>query len=129
MKIDGRYPRQVLAALGGLSALGAYPVLRFGSRDIVVAAVTGAVLSTANSLAGYLAMSYALDKSFSTLMKAVIGGMGIRMAVLLGAMVVLIKLCGMNAVALVVSLLSYYTVFFVLEILFIHRQMVFTERR
>lgn len=124
MKFEGRFPRQILVTLAVGCALAAYPLWKFGSVEIVEAFVAGALLSTLNVLAGYLAIEYSFDKSHSTFLKAMLGGMGIRMVVMLGALVVLIKALGMHAVALTTSLFSFYIVYLVLEVLFIQRKVL-----
>lgn len=86
---------------------------------MMLAVIIGAVLSTLNVLAGFFAIEYTLDKSYNTFLKAVLGGMGIRMAVTLGTLVLLIKFSGLHTVALVVSVLSFYVVYLVIEIFYI----------
>ncbi len=108
--------------LAAVAAVAAYPLLRYGTQDVIVASVVGAMLSTVNVLAGYYAIEYSIDKSYSTFLRTVLGGMGLRMVVLLGIMVVLIKLLGLHAVALTLSLLGFYVVFLALEVLFIQKK-------
>ena len=93
-----------------------------GERELALPVVVGAVLSTANVLAGFLAFEYSLERSYTTMLKAVLGGMGIRLVFMLAMLVLLIKVVGLHAVALVVSLLSYYVVYLVLEVLYIQER-------
>ena len=123
MKVDPRFPRQVFVTLIVLGGLSAYPLFRYASRDIMEATIAGALLSTLNALAGFLAIEYSFNKSYTTFLKAVLGGMGIRMAVMLGVMVVLIKLYQFHVVSLVVSMLGLYMVYLVLEILYIQKKL------
>jgi hypothetical protein len=118
------FPGQVGAVLVASVIVLAYPLWQMDSREIVTAVATGAVMATVNALAGYRALRYAQGKSYTKFLKVVLGGTGIRMAVLLGALVALIKLAGMHPVALTVSLLGYYAVFLVLEILAIQRNVL-----
>jgi len=90
----------------------------------VLASGIGAALSTINVIAGYLAIEYSIDKSYTTFLKAVLGGMGIRMAVMLGMLVLLIKGVGMHAVALTTSVLVSYAVYLVIEIVFIQKKLL-----
>ena len=121
MKVDG-FPVQVVITLVAGLAIAAVPLSILGSKHIVIALITGAVLSTANALAGYWAIEYAFDKSFNTLLAAVLGGMGIRIGFLLGSLVVLIKYFEFHTVSLVVSMLSFYVVYLVLEVLYIQKK-------
>ena len=124
MKVDRSFFKQILFALGAVSVLAAYPLLSFGSREVIVAAVIGAVLSTINVLLGYLAVEYSFGKSYSTFLRTVLGGMGLRMLLLLGTLVVLVKVFGFHAVALTVSLLGFYMVYLALEVVFIQRKVI-----
>ncbi len=129
MKIDARFPRQIALTLLGVSALAAYPLSRYGSPEVIAAAVAGALLSTVNVLLGFLAIEYAFDKSYTVFLKAVLGGMGLRMLCLLGAMIVLILVFHMHTVALTVSLLGFYLIYLFLEILFIQKKVLLRNQR
>ncbi len=123
MKIDARFPRQIALTLFVTFALAAYPLSRYGSPEVISAVVVGALLSTVNVLLGFFAIEYAFDKSYTVFLKAVLGGMGVRMVLLLGAMIVLILVFHMHTLALTISLLSLYVIYLVLEILFIQKKM------
>lgn len=122
MKIDRRFPLHVAIALTAGLVVAAIPVLSWGSAGMFLAIVVGALLSTLNVLAGFLAIEYAMEKSHETFLKAVLGGMGLRMAVMLGLLVLLIKLGGLHTVALVGSTLGFYAVYLVLELVYIQRK-------
>lgn len=109
-------------------AIAAIPLSMLGSKDMIVAFVTGTVLSTLNVLAGFWAIEYAFDKSFNTLLAAVLGGMGIRIGLLLGSLVLLIKYFEFHTVALVVSMLSFYVVYLVLEVLYIQKKISYKHQ-
>ena len=120
--VDAQFVRQVGTALALMAGLAAWPLARYGSPDVVRAVLAGAALSTLNVLVGYAAVEYAFPRSFTTFLKVVLGGMGIRMLVMLGAMVVMIKVFHVHAVALTASLLGTYAVFLLLEVLFIQKK-------
>jgi hypothetical protein len=96
----------------------------YGTGEMLLAAVAGAVLSTLNVLAGFLTIEYAFEKSYTTFLKAVLGGLGVRMAATLGILLVLILVVKLHPVALTLSALGFYLVYLVLEILFIQRKML-----
>ncbi len=123
MKGKGGFPVQVGVVLIGAVILLTYPLVAWGTADILTAVVAGALLSTANVLAGYAAIEYSFNKSYTTFVKAVIGGMGLRMVVMLGALAALIVLGGLHPVALTSSLMGFYAVFLILEILHIQKKM------
>ena len=99
----------------------AYPMLRYASDEVILAAATGAMLSTLNVLAGFLAIQLTFHRSYTTFLKAALGGMGIRMAVMLGMLLLLILVAHMHAVALTVSVIGYALVYLVLEIVFLQK--------
>lgn len=128
VKVDRKFPRQVLLSLSIVVGLAAYPLLRFGSYDVILAAIAGALLSTVNVLLGYLAIELSIDKSYSTFLKTVLGGMGVRMAFMLTALVVLIRFFKFHAMSLTVSMLGLYVLFLALEVLFIQKKVTTKEQ-
>lgn len=117
-----RFPVQVAITFAAGLAIAAVPLAMLGSAHIVVAFIAGTVLSTVNVLAGFWAIQYSFDKSFNTLLAAVLGGMGIRIALMLGSLVLFIKFFGFHTIALVISTLSFYLVYLVLEVLYIQKK-------
>jgi hypothetical protein len=125
VKIDKRFPLQVALTLvvGLATGFGLMKVIGADSSEILTAAIVGAMLSAANVVAGFLAIEYSFEKSYTTFLKAVLGGMGIRMALLLGTLALLIRFSRLETIPLVVSVLSFYTMFLVLEIFYIQRKL------
>lgn len=128
MSITKRFPLHLAVTFVAGLALAALPLALIGSGDIVLAVITGAVISTANALAGFFAIEYSFEKSYTTFLKAVLGGMGIRMVLTLGLIVVLIVFAGMHTVGLVVSVLGYHALYLVLEILYIQKKVSPTDK-
>ena len=124
MKIDVRFPRRVGLVLLVAAVLLAYPLARLATRETIVAAVSGVALSTINVLLGYLAIEYSFEKSYTTFVKAILGGMVARMMFMLGAMVALILVFHVNAVALTVSMLGFYLVYLVMEVQYIQKKVL-----
>ncbi|MBX2990740.1 MAG: hypothetical protein KF749_06170 [Bacteroidetes bacterium] len=122
MSIDRRFPVQVAVTFAAGLVVAAILLISTGSQGVVVAVIAGSVLSTLNALAGFLAIEYSLQKPHETFMKAVLGGMGIRMVVMLGMLVFLIKVVKLHTVALVASVLGFYVIYLVLELLYIQKK-------
>ena len=122
MRIDRRFPLQVAAALLVLALVAAYPLLRYGNEAVIFAVLAGAALSTVNVLAGFLTIEFAFDRSYTTFLKAVLGGMGIRMALMLGALLVCILGFRLHTLAVTIGMMVPYSVFLVLEILFLQKK-------
>ena len=121
--IDRRFPLQVGVTFCVVAAVAAYPLLTWGSPAITLAVLMGGVLGTCNVLVGFLAIEYGFEKSYTTFLKVVVGGMGLRMAFMLGMLVVLIMACHLHAVALTVSMVAFTMIYLVLEILYLQAKM------
>lgn len=99
-----------------------YPLWRNGSGEVIIAFLVGAGLSTLNVLAGYVALDYGFGREESTFMKVVLGGMGIRMVVMLGSLVGLIKYADLPIIPLTVSLLASYSLYLIIEVRYIQKK-------
>jgi cation transporter-like permease len=128
VNLRSNFPAQVVVVLVCALLLLAYPLTVFAPGEIRAAVAAGAALSTVNVMLGYMAIRYSFDRSHTTFLKAVLGGMGLRLLFMLGAFIALIAGFGMQPVALTVSLLGFYTVFMVLEIVYIQRRMTVRNR-
>ena len=122
MKFDTRFPLQVGATLAIAGAIGAYPLLKYGSEEKVLGVALGAGLSTLNVLLGYLAIEFSFEKSYTVFVRSVLGGMGLRLVLMLGLLAAVISLFRVHTLALTFSLLGFYVVFLLLEVLFIQRK-------
>jgi len=129
VKIDRGFSVQVATTLVVVGGIVAYPLVQYGSSEIVAAAIVGALLSTVNVLLGYLTIEYSFQKSYTTFLKAVLGGMGVRMAAMLGVVIALIKILAFHVTALIVSMLGFYAIFLVLEVLFIQKKFTVKNQR
>ena len=119
MKINWEYPKKVGLTLVVASVLGSYPLLRWGTPDVIAAVLAGAAIATVNVLLGFASIDYCQGKSTLTYFKVVIGGMGIRLLLMCGALVLLLFGFTMNTAALIWSLGFFYMVFLIMEVLYI----------
>jgi hypothetical protein len=120
MTIDWTFPRWVLVTLAVVGAAAAYPLLHWGSPAAIQGAVAGAALSTVNVLIGFVTIERNIHRSHTSFMKAVIVGMGLRMAGLLGAMLIFLLALKFHTVAFTTSLLGLYAFFLALEVYYLH---------
>ena len=127
--VDWSFPKKILLALFAIVLLGAYPLVKYGSSDVVHASIIGVILATANVLFGYATIEYSVDKSATTFLKFVLGGMGLRLLVL-GLMIALfIEGFHVHVGGLVWSMGICYVVFLVLEILFLQRKVSIKQQQ
>lgn len=122
MRRRGDFLRAVGITLAVIAVVAAYPVFRWATPEVLWAIIVAAILGTVNVVAGALAIEYAFARSYTTFLKVVLGGMGVRLFFLLAMMLFLILVVRMHAVALTVSLLGFYAVYLVLEVTFIQRK-------
>jgi hypothetical protein len=122
-KNDYSFLRNLAVTFSIIVICGAFPLVRYGTHDILVGCLGGAAISYANAVAGYFAIEYSFDRSFTTFIKAVLGGMGIRMLVSAGLLVAMITFLHMHVAALISSLMFFYVVNLTLEILFLQKKM------
>src|SRR5262245_12872691 len=129
MMIDTRFLLRVCLIVGTVGLASAYPLWTYGSPDIVLAVAIGCGLSVLNAVCGSLMITYAFDKPSETFLKAVLGGMGIRVALLLTAFFVMIKLAKLHTIAFSTSLLGFYVIFLVLEIFSMQQSISIREQQ
>jgi len=121
------FPKQVLLTCGSICAVSAYPLATYGTGEVQKAALAGGIIATLNILAGYAAIRYSIGRSMNTFMKYVLGGMGVRLAVMTGMLIALVMYFGYHAGALVVSLGIFYVAYLVLEIVFIQPTLAMSQ--
>jgi hypothetical protein len=122
MKFDKSFLKQVFYILAVTSVLGIYPLYKFGSVEIITAVVSGMALATFNIFLGYFSIELAFKKSTTKFLKVILGGMGIRLLILLSAMVFFIKVLNFHTLAFTITLLGFYAIYLVIEILFIDKK-------
>ena len=106
----------LVAGVVVLSLAAVWPLLD-GSRK---AAAYGAALAAANTLLAYFLATWSIPRSPDVFLRAVLGGMLGRMALMLAAVVAGVLLLGLPKVPLAVSVLAYFMVFLVFELRLLH---------
>jgi hypothetical protein len=114
----GRYAAIVAATV----ALPLGALWRVMPADTARAALCGAALAAANTVAAYGLAVWSAGRSTNVFMGVVLGGMVARMGVMLAAVVAGVLFLGMPKVPLALSLLAYFVVFLVFELAMLHRQ-------
>lgn len=122
MKIDLSFFKKIFWILVVTAVLASYPLAEYSNFEIIIAAALGAALSTVNIIAGYLSIEYAFNKSMTRFLKTILGGLGIRLFLLLVAMLFAIQVLKLHVLAFTISLFIYYVIFLVLEIFYIDKK-------
>jgi len=116
----GRYALVVLVLVGGtLALLSTLLPLDAPTRW---AAVYGGALAAANALVAYFLVVWSEGRSTAVFLRAVLGGMAGRMALMLAAVMAAVLLLDLPKVPLVASLLGYFVVLLVLELTVVHKR-------
>lgn len=114
-----RYALRVLV-MSAASLAVAWPLLD-RVPGAAPAAVFGAGLATLNTLLAFYLVSWSQGRPTNVFLGAVLGGMLGRMGAMLGAVVAGILVLDLPQVPLVISVLSYFTLFLVFELNVVNR--------
>ena len=117
-----RFARQVGAVLIAAAILSGYPLYVYWGVDMVRAAAVGCGIGALNALAGGLSAIWSFDRPQPVFLKALLGGMVVRMLVICIGLVLLVKFTTLSVYGLVFSLFSSYLLFQILEIRFFVRR-------
>ncbi len=122
VKFSMKFPKQVLLTLFVVGVLAYYPLARFASQEIINGVIVGIVLSVINVMMGYIAIEYSFNKSYTVFIQVVLGGVGIRLFFMVGMLLLLIGVFKFHSIAIVGSLFGMYSIFLVIEVLYIHNK-------
>jgi len=81
----------------------------------------GALLAGLNALAAYGLVLWSRGRSTGAFMKAILGGLSLRLLTMLAAVVVVLRVVGMPERPFVASLLSHFVLFLVVELWLVQR--------
>jgi hypothetical protein len=117
-----RYSILVLGVALATLALAWPLALRRLDAPARVAVAFGASVALANTIAAHALVRWSAGRSTTAFMRAVLGGMVGRMALMLAAVVAGILALGLPRLPLAFSLLSYFVVFLAMELTILQRQ-------
>lgn len=113
----GNYTRIVLMA----TVVSQGALLPFLSADVRPAVALGAALAAANVTAAFALAAWGLKHSPKAFLAAVLGGMAVRMGLVLLALVAGMALFGLPRLPLALSLIGYFMPLLALEIAVLHK--------
>jgi hypothetical protein len=117
-----RYTILILCVAAATSALAWGVALRRADAPTRWAVAFGGTLAVVNTLAAHGLVLWSSRRSTNAFLGAVLGGMVGRMGLMLVAVVAGVLLLGLPKLPLVVSLLSYFVLFLVMELSILHRR-------
>ena len=125
MNIDRSFLK-IVAVCYGLSAfLTYYPISEFATGPITRSVIAGGVMSLLNLLAGYTAIEFSFNKSHTTFLKFVLGGMVVRLMLMWLALMVLLMGFEYHSASLMLTLMFLYMLNLVLEIYYLQKKVSF----
>ena len=122
MRIDWPFLRLVLFCFAGAAVLTYYPISEFATAEVLRSIVAGGVMSLINLLLGYAAIEISFNRSQTTFLKYVLGGMVGRLFLMWGAVLLLLLVYKFHSASLMLSLLFFYVMNLVLEIFYLQKR-------
>jgi hypothetical protein len=100
----------------GVVVLVVLPLSVYSSKEIVLSVVASGLASLIHLMLGYLFIEYGFDKPNTTFLKIILGGTFVRMLLLVGIVVLLIRVYQFHVMSLMISFLLFYVLNLVLEV-------------
>jgi len=122
VNVDWKFLRIVVIAYAGVMVAMVFVLAKVLTPEGVESAVAGALVSLANFLLGFFAIEYSYERSHTTFLKVVLGGMVARLFAMTVAVVVLIKAFEYDALTLMLTLLGYYAMNLTFEVVFLQKK-------
>jgi hypothetical protein len=122
MKIDWSFLRLVVLCFAGAAVLTYYPISEFATAEVLHGIIAGGVMSLINLLLGYVAIEISYERSHTTFLKYVLGGMVARLMLMWGVLLLLIRVYNFHSASLMLSLLFFYVMNLVLEIFYLQKR-------
>ena len=116
MKIDWAFLRLVGYCFFGVALLIVLPLSLFTDPSLVRSVVASGVASLIHLLLGYVFIEFGFEKSNTTFLKVILGGTLVRMLLLIGVVLLLIRVYQFPPMSLMISLLLFYVLNLVLEL-------------
>jgi hypothetical protein len=122
MKLDWSFLRLVAISFLGVGLLAYYPLAVYASAETLRSVVGGGVVGLFHVLMGYGAIELGFEQSHTRFLKIVVGGMTLRLFLLVGTYIVMIRYFGYESLSLTLTLLFFYVLNLVLEIYHLQRR-------
>ena len=122
VKIDWSFLRLVIFCFAGAAVLTYYPISKFATAEVMQGIIAGGVMSLVNLLLGYMAIEISYNRSHTTFLKYVLGGMVVRLMLMWGVLLILIGFYHFDSASLMLSLLFFYILNLVLEIFYLQKR-------
>jgi putative flippase GtrA len=122
VNIDWAFLRLVGLYAVAVATLLYYPISHLVDAESFRSITAGGAMSIVHVLLGYLLVEWGFEKKSTTFLKVVLGGMVVRLFLMTGVVLVLLRVYSYDAFSLMISLLLYYVINLVLEIYLLQRK-------
>jgi hypothetical protein len=122
VKIDWSFLRLVVLCFASAAVLTYYPISEFATTEVLHGIIAGGVMSLINLLLGYAAIEISYERSHTTFLKYVLGGMVVRLMLMWSVLLLLIRVYNFHSASLMLSLLFFYVMNLVLEIFYLQKR-------
>ena len=122
VKIDWSFLRLVMFCFAAAAVLTYYPISEFATGEVIQGIIAGGVMSLINLLLGYAAIEISYERSHTTFLKYVLGGMVVRLMLMWSVLLILIRVYNYHSASLMLSLLFFYVLNLVLEIFYLQKR-------
>jgi hypothetical protein len=116
LKLDRGFLKLIAIVFLGVAVLVVVPLSIYTNRELVRSVIAAGLASLFHLLLGYLFIEYGFEKSNTTFLKVILGGTLVRMFLLVGIVLLLVRVYQFQTVSLMVSLLLFYVLNLFLEI-------------
>lgn len=124
-----QFLKYIVLTLVVVAVLAVYPLAQYADTDIMQGVIAGVLLSVVNVLMGYAAIEYSFNKSYTRFIQVMLGGIAVRLFVMVVVLLVLIGIFKVHAFALVGTLFAMYIIFLAEEVLYIHNKWSATRQQ
>ncbi len=98
-----------------------YPLIKFADSDFIKSFIVGFLISLVNSVVGFLIIKWGINKPNREFLKLTLGSMGVRLFLIAGLILVLLKFLNFEIYGLLSSLLLFYFIFLFVEVFFLSK--------
>ncbi|MGB2869059.1 MAG: hypothetical protein WBD36_11455 [Bacteroidota bacterium] len=119
---DWQFLGKVFAGFVVLAIAAAFPISILASPEVLKAIIAAGIMSVVNFLLGFAAIEFGFEKSNTTFLNVILGGMVARLMLMWATFLILIRIYEMHQPALVFSLMVFYILILALEIYFLQKK-------
>lgn len=123
MKIDKYFFKNFIKLLFVSVTLVSLLIFYLNNKIINTSIIVGFLLGLLNVLIGYFFIEYGYNKSIAKFLKILVGGMGLRLLILISLLFFFIKYLNLHIFTFIISLFVFYVIFLIFELVYIEKRL------